>query len=380
MLKTFFILIIFLITQSQQTLANNCSPNEASLLMFGDFLLHKRLQVLALEKNNYAWFFEEIQSILPLADFKTLNLEGPAAAGVNKYGRQQTSVNYFDGNVLTSYPMFNYHESALTAIKRVGFDFVTTANNHSLDRGFLGINRTIEGLEQNQIDFVGTRNHQDSTDQAFIKYVRVKNLKLALISCTEHTNGLPDKKNQVLYCGKNMDLILNLIKSTRQDPTVDGTMVLPHWGVENKHAPEDYQRNWARKFIRAGSFAVIGSHPHVIQNMETYEAINGNKGFIFYSLGNFISGQVKPDQKITLGLLLNISKDVNNQLQVQKVAYIPLYMNSRRHQITPIEDSMKNKLSQNEMDYGKKLLTSLLGSKYLLNYSAAIKKLENCQF
>lgn len=363
--------------------ANSCPPNEAIVLSFGDYLLHGRLQELALQKQNYAWFFEKIMPLFKVADFRTLNLEGPAAAGVDKFGKQQQSVNYFDGNILTSYPMFNYHESSLEAIKFVGFDFVSTANNHSLDRRSLGIDKTIEGLELNKIAYAGTRKKNDLRFESFVKLVNIKNFKVAMISCTEHTNGIPDKEEQVLYCGKHLSQIVKLIQTLKQDRSVDGIMVFPHWGEENQHTPQNHQRSWAKKFIDAGSFAVIGSHPHVIQPMESYQSTNGNEGFIFYSLGNFISGQAKLPQKITVGLLLNLGWDENEQLKVKKVAYIPMYMDRSQLQIFPIEPSIyENKKSprNTEMSLGDQLLTQILGEKNKLYYSKALNILNNCQF
>lgn len=375
----FFSVVFFIVSLAN---ANNCSQDEATVLMFGDFLLHARLQELALKKQDYSWFFAKLLPLLATDNFKTLNLEGPAAAGVNKFGRQQYSVNYYDNNVLGSYPMFNYHEKALVAIKQTGFDFVTTANNHALDRRALGVEKTIEGLDENQIPFVGTRKKQQD-DSAFIKYVKIKNFKVGMISCTEHTNGLPDKEDQVLYCGKHLNKILNLIKNAREDRTIDGVMVFPHWGEENTHQPGAQQKAWARKFIEAGSFAVVGSHPHVIQTMESFQASNGNKGLIFYSLGNFISGQVKLAQKISLGLLLNISKENEGVLSVRKLAYIPLLMDLDEFQVIPLEPSeFQNKKSarSSEMLYGDQLLTQLLGDKNKLYFSKAIQLLNECRF
>lgn len=352
--------------------------------MFGDYLLHGRLQEQALKKQDYAWFFKNLKDLLPLVDFRTLNLEGPAAAGIDKFGQQQKSVNYFDGNILTSYPMFNYHESALSAIKQAGFDFVTTANNHALDRRALGIDKTIDGLNENQLAFAGTRKQGQLQTDVFLKFVTIKNFKIGIISCTEHTNGIPDKAEQVLYCGKHMALIQNLIKETKKDRTVSGVMVLPHWGEENQHQPEEHQRAWAKKFIDAGSFAVIGSHPHVIQTMESYQSANGNQGVIFYSLGNFVSGQVKLDQKVTVGLLLNLTKNSEGDVKVQKLAYIPMYMDRWLYQVFPMEavaTGAQNKKSPRdiEMALGDQLLTQLLGEKNKIYYSKALKALKECQ-
>jgi len=51
----------------------------------------------------------------------------------------------------TSYPSFNTPDSMLTALSNAGFDVLSTANNHCLDRGINGLTRTIQknSTEQN---------------------------------------------------------------------------------------------------------------------------------------------------------------------------------------------------------------------------------------
>ena len=67
--------------------------------------------------------------------------------------------------------------------------------------------------------------------------------------------------------------------------TCDYVAVFIHWGVEKKQTPENYQKEMGRKFIDAGADIVVGSHPHVLQEIEYY-----NGGVIYYSLGNFAFG------------------------------------------------------------------------------------------
>lgn len=377
-------LVLFLVFQSLSSYSAPCSQDEISFLSFGDYLLHGRLQDLALTKKDYSWFLSSLSPLLQQVDFKTLNLEGPVASGVSKLGEQKEQVNYFDNEVLSSYPMFNYHTKTLDSIKALGFDILTTANNHSLDRRSLGVDKTIEALNERQLNFVGTRVKNDDSVQAFFKVVTVKGFKIAMISCTEHTNGIPDKHNQVLYCGKDLKLILSLIKESKADRTINGVMVFPHWGEENEFEPRDHQKNLARKFIEAGSFAVIGSHPHVIQTMESYQASNGNKGFVFYSLGNLVSGQVKLAQRSTLGLLLKLGLNQANELEVKKVAYIPLYMDRSKLQVIPIENeevpSKKKTLRAAEMQQAEQLLSVNLGTQNKLYFNKAVELLRSCQF
>jgi len=52
------------------------------------------------------------------------------------------------------------------------------------------------------------------------------------------------------------------------------------------------QQNVAHKLIDSGADLIIGSHPHVVQEVELYHSQARNKdALIFYSLGNFIMDQ-----------------------------------------------------------------------------------------
>ena len=90
----------------------------------------------------------------------------------------------------------------------------------------------------------------------------------------------------------NFDKVFAEIEKLR--PQVDFLVVTPHWGVEYQSLPTEKQRKWATEFIDSGADAVIGSHPHVIQNIEEYR---GKK--IYYSLGNFAFDQYFSKETMT---------------------------------------------------------------------------------
>ena len=62
------------------------------------------------------------------------------------------------------YPAFSAPDEYLTAIKDAGFNVLITANNHCLDRGKKGLERTILMLDSLQIPYAGT--YTDSTARA----------------------------------------------------------------------------------------------------------------------------------------------------------------------------------------------------------------------
>ena len=87
-----------------------------------------------------------------------------------------------------------------------------------------------------------------------------------------------------------------------------------HWGNEDRHEITDEQRSLAKKLTGWGADLIIGTHPHVVQDAEWVRSGN-RKAFCAYSLGNFISGQVKADNIIgvTLSLSFEVTEDMLNE-------------------------------------------------------------------
>ena len=105
-----------------------------------------------------------------------------------------------------------------------------------------------------------------------------------------------------------------------------------HWGTEYQTTPNSSQTELANLLIENGVDIILGSHPHVLQKMEQKEVSfeNGSQKdtFIIYSLGNFISGQVKNYTKQSIILNLQITKHYgkNKKISIDSVSYKPIYM------------------------------------------------------
>ena len=79
-------------------------------------------------------------------------------------------------------------------------------------------------------------------------------------------------------------------------PAADAVIVLVHWGTEYSPKPDDEQRRWAGVFLEAGADLVAGSHPHVLQPLETLTGPEGKQVPVFWSLGNLVSRQDQPER------------------------------------------------------------------------------------
>ena len=262
-----------------------------TLLFVGDVLLHQPQHVQALRHpQGHQSLWPALQSRIEAADVAYANLEGPIAPGTAGLGRAVTDPGLvFDKYVYTSYPMFNYHRHLADDLKSTGFDVVSTANNHSLDRGAIGVDRTIEQLNRAGLAFTGTRTTAQASNNhpAWSTRLSTKGWTISYVACAQHTNGIADSRRQVLSCGPE---VLDIIKREKQDPNVDLVVVTPHWGDEYQPRPNAYQKQTAQKMVDAGADAIIGSHPHVIQPV-TWMYRGEQRIPVAYSLGNFVSNQ-----------------------------------------------------------------------------------------
>jgi poly-gamma-glutamate synthesis protein (capsule biosynthesis protein) len=119
---------------SQKKIVEIEKSDMITLGFVGDVILHERLRKREIKtKEGYAVIWSAIQNYIEKPDITYANLEGPVAPEL--------------GGV-SGFPMFNYPEKIIPALKDNGFDLVSTANNHALDRRANGIRKTIQNLKK----------------------------------------------------------------------------------------------------------------------------------------------------------------------------------------------------------------------------------------
>lgn len=149
------------------------------------------------------------------------------------------------------------------------FDIVSLANNHTDNmNGISGFEETKKHLDNAGIKYFG--HYDNSVTDEICKVYDIKNVKVAF--CGFHGVYKLPTENELAVIKKFSDKYI--------------TVVLPHQGEEYKFTNNTYQQKIYRKMIDNGADLIIGSHPHVVQNIETYK---GKR--IYYSLGNFIFDQ-----------------------------------------------------------------------------------------
>lgn len=268
------------------------------------------------------------------ADYAVVNLETTFAGGPDYSG----------------FPAFNTPDALGDALKDAGFDLVSTANNHCLDRGYDGMVRTLDVLDNLGLAHVGTyRSAVERAAQNGVHVADVGGIKVAFLSYTYGTNGIPVSKShpdtvnllhtdymsdaQVLDTARIAD---DLAAAEALSP--DLIAVIVHWGVEYQTTQNEHQEEIADFLFDHGADVILGSHPHVLQPMETRTLTDRDgtthTGFVCWSLGNFISSQNDEYTDTTVVLNLELTKNPNTgATDVTKVGYVPLYMLDREQEV-----------------------------------------------
>jgi poly-gamma-glutamate synthesis protein (capsule biosynthesis protein) len=241
------------------------------------------------------------------------------------FGNLETVLGGRDA-LYSGYPFFNSPDAFLSAVKDAGFNYLTTANNHCLDRGEKGVLRTIEQLQNAGIPYVGTASSQQDKDS--IRVFRKNGISFALLAYSYSTNN-----NPVPY-GKNY--LVSLIDTARIAWDVksaksksDVVIISLHFGEEYKRKQSKFQQMVVEKAIQSGADIIIGSHPHVIQPGHFFHSgiSSLDSGFVVYSLGNFISNQQERYKDAGVMVLFTIEKNLRTKkLSLKSVGCIPTWV------------------------------------------------------
>ena len=140
------------------------ATNAVTIAAVGDVMTHRAVQRNAASiDRGYGAHYASVAPFLSRADITIGNLETPLAENLLPGGRETTSPprKIFDDRVYSGYPTFNAHPSLAAALKSAGFDVLQTANNHALDRGPAGVDRTIAALRSAGLSHTGTRAQSD---------------------------------------------------------------------------------------------------------------------------------------------------------------------------------------------------------------------------
>ncbi len=295
-----------------------------SLVAVGDTLIHAALYLDASRGNNtydFSYMFTEIEPLIKDYDLKYYNQE-------TIIGGKNLGVSH--------YPRFNSPDEIGENLVNIGFNLVSLANNHTMDKDEAGILYSVDFWRKQ--DGVVVSGQSDSfEDRNNIKIYEQNGIKYAFIAYTDMTNGLPVPAGKEYLVNVYSDAQAKIdIESIRDK--VDVVIVSMHWGEEYTHIPTYSEKREAKYLADLGVDLIIGSHPHVIQPVGYIDDT-----LVLYSLGNFVSGQSPLGLEKIIGLMVGMDIVVkDNDVTFENLDYKLLYTyctaNYKNYKVYPFEN------------------------------------------
>ncbi|MBP5433417.1 CapA family protein [Ruminococcus sp.] len=286
----------------------------------GDNLIHHSVMVNARElAGGYGYDFKplysEVKYLIEGADLAILNQETVISESNEPRGAE--------GGVL----IFNSPPEVADAVIDLGFDVFTMANNHLLDMGTDGLEESINfwnrKAAENDLTVLGAYLNEEDANR--IRTREVNGVKIAFLAYAHHINGFESLLDDVplrVIMNEEEDVIERQIKEAKQ--MADVVIVSAHWGQDDTTVVTEDRIELANKMVNWGADVILGCHTHTAETMEWIERDDGTKGFVYYSMGNFICAQT--DNFNVVGELPDFDIVIDgetNELRLENVGCIP---------------------------------------------------------
>lgn len=263
--------------------ARGAQSDTLSILIIGDVMMHQAQ--LSHDPKN---FFQYIRPKMQQADICIANMEFSLA-----------------GEPYSGYPTFSAPDEIAYQLKADGADVFLLANNHLADKGKRGMVRTLSVYRDSlQMPYTGLNNAPLILEK--------KGIKLALLNFTYGTNA-PLAKNAPRLSILSENTLKQAIDSASR-AQVDFMIALPHWGNEYELLHSPAQEKMARYMIENGVDAIVGSHPHVVQDTAWVQGVP-----IIYSIGNAVSNMSAINTRLELAVELQF---VQNRMLAPKLHWM----------------------------------------------------------
>lgn len=305
------------------------NDKKMSLVAVGDVLIHESVYKDAYLNGNYDFhkMFTFIEPIIKKYDLKYCNQEstiGGTALGIS------------------GYPSFNSPDEIGDEIVNLGFNLISLANNHVMDKGEDAVKYSNSYWATKNVITAGS--YQNMEERNKVRVYEQNGIKYAFLAYTTSLNGGNPKKEYLvnMYSATKAKQDIEAVKNK-----VDVIIVSMHWGEEYTNIPTEGQRQIAEYLSSLGVNLIIGSHPHVVQPVEYVR-----ETLVIYSLGNFISNQLSIGLNQGIGLIVGMDIIVKDG----KVTFDNIYKglilayaeNSTNFKVIPFSKLNNNLLSNYE--------------------------------
>ena len=280
--------------------------NGKTVLFVGDIMLDRGVEKLIL-KNSVFYPYKKISQALRGVDTLVGNLEGSIV---------ENPPDFSDNSL-----KFAFSSNVIRGLAFSNFNLLSLANNHTFDMGEDGFKETKEFLKKANINFAG---NPIKCDEDFL---------------FEKDNIIYLAFNKIFPCSCSDEKIIEIIRMVRKSNPEKFLIVICHWGEEYQTKSSLSQQKLAHQIIDNGVDLIIGSHSHVVQEIEEYKG-----KLIFYSLGNFIFDQSfleETQQGLIVGLEIYPKKFIYRIFPIKSYLSQPSLMKQKE-----AEEFLKNLASE----------------------------------
>lgn len=296
---------------------------------------------------DFTEVFEYAEKYISSADYAIGVFEGPMAGGEAGY----STSNYGDGKVLA----LNFPDEFGEAVKAAGFDLVTTANNHVLDKGAIGALRTLDKLDEIGLEHIGSYRTAEEKENTRVKLVECQGIKFAVLAYTYGSNNYttdellnpPFSHITSVISGSEGEQFEALKAEVAKDFEAakklepDLIVVLPHIGTQFSNSVDAEQEAWFGVFRELGADIILGDHPHAVEPASII-SYGGKKVFEAYCPGNFAN--IYRENQGDTSMLVEVYIDRNTR-QVIGGGIVPLYTQANadsNYRALPVYEMLNN--------------------------------------
>lgn len=277
--------ILPLQAQEVQYIGRFDEPKQATILFGGDMMFDRTIRT-TIDAKGGDYVFSCLDGELQNADMVLANLEGPITASSSvSVGSKVGSTDNF---------VFTFPTSTADLLLAHHVGIVNIGNNHIMNFSRAGLRQTKAALDAAGVRYFGD---PDAAEADRVLRTEIRGIPFSFVNWSDWTS---DKTDHTVA----------QVRAEAESGRV--VVVYTHWGEEYV-APLPRVRELAHQFVDAGASIVIGSHPHIVQEHETYQGKE-----IYYSLGNLIFDQYWNDA-VSHGLMLRVAFTESGVASIQEI-------------------------------------------------------------
>lgn len=324
--------------KEEEAAATTQEVTTATVLAVGDNLVQPSLLASGQSETgswNYDSVYANLKSDIQAADIAMVNQETPFTT---------------DHSAVSGTAPYATPTEIGDALVNAGFNVVTSATALIDDNGSSMINETLNYWETSHPDvtLVGIHKSQTSTNTA--KIVEINGIKIAFLDYTfpaygsqsgisdnsADTTGSSASSGSTATSSSSKGSMIDTFNTAdvaaaikQAKSSADCVIFSANWGKTEEPMPTEYEKEWANFLMEQGVDVVIGTNPNVLQPYGYLTDDSGHNMLIYYSLGNFVTGQETLKQLLGGMAAFTIQKTVEGDqtsIQIQDATLTPLVM------------------------------------------------------